>query len=70
MYEEVCFAHVTLDGCVGACFSRNLDPQRRVLVHFQVYLHIKREIFARGKFSPISPVSSSGENLTGENFVG
>ena len=28
MYEEVCFAHVTLDGCVGACFSRNLDPQR------------------------------------------
>ena len=28
MYEEVCFAHVTLDGCVGACFSRNSDPQR------------------------------------------
>ena len=24
--------------------------------------------FARGKFSPISPVVSSGENLTGENF--
>ena len=27
-------------------------------------------IFARGKFSPILPVSSGGENLTGENFVG
>ena len=26
--------------------------------------------FRQGKFSPISPVSSSGENLIGENFVG
>ena len=37
-YKVVYFTHLMLEGS-GACYPRNLDPLRSLLVHFQLTLH-------------------------------
>ena len=50
------FMHIEVQKVItfGIVFYTGLETHRTVTV--------EREIFARGKFSPISPCKSSGEN--------